>query len=112
MTSLIFHADVNSAFLSCEASRRISLVEEDIRLIIGGDREKRIARPDFDTTRLLPKPLSLYREKIKQFQNIELRNQINDQIMKSLSEEEKESMVSVVYIWLRRIFNGVLSRIY
>ena len=45
MSRLIFHVDVNSAFLSWEATRRISLGEEDIRLIpsaIGGDREKRI----------------------------------------------------------------------
>ena len=44
MERLIFHVDVNSAFLSWEATRRVSLGEEDIRLIpsaIGGDREKR-----------------------------------------------------------------------
>ena len=44
MERLIFHIDVNSAFLSWEATRRVSLGEEDIRLIpsaIGGDREKR-----------------------------------------------------------------------
>ena len=44
MARLIFHIDVNSAFLSWEAARRVSLGEEDIRLIpsaIGGDREKR-----------------------------------------------------------------------
>ena len=44
MDKLIFHIDVNSAFLSWEATRRVSLGEEDIRLIpsaIGGDREKR-----------------------------------------------------------------------
>ena len=44
MDRLIFHVDVNSAFLSWEATRRVSLGEEDIRLIpsaIGGDREKR-----------------------------------------------------------------------
>ena len=44
MSGLIFHVDVNSAFLSWEATRRVSLGEEDIRLIpsaIGGDREKR-----------------------------------------------------------------------
>ena len=44
MSRLIFHVDVNSAFLSWEATRRVSLGEEDIRLIpsaIGGDREKR-----------------------------------------------------------------------
>ena len=41
---LIFHIDVNSAFLSWEAARRVSLGEDDIRLIpsaIGGDRDKR-----------------------------------------------------------------------
>lgn len=44
MRRLIFHIDVNSAFLSWEAARRVSLGEDDIRLIpsaIGGDREKR-----------------------------------------------------------------------
>ena len=44
MSRLIFHVDVNSAFLSWEATRRVSLGEDDIRLIpsaIGGDREKR-----------------------------------------------------------------------
>ena len=44
MGRLIFHIDVNSAFLSWEATRRVSLGEDDIRLIpsaIGGDREKR-----------------------------------------------------------------------
>ena len=44
MERLIFHVDVNSAFLSWVATRRVSLGEEDIRLIpsaIGGDREKR-----------------------------------------------------------------------
>ena len=44
MARLIFHIDVNSAFLSWEATRRVSLGEEDIRLIpsaIGGDRDKR-----------------------------------------------------------------------
>ena len=44
MARLIFHIDVNSAFLSWEAARRVSLGEEDIRLIpsaIGGDRDKR-----------------------------------------------------------------------
>ena len=44
MAGLIFHIDVNSAFLSWEAARRVSLGEEDIRLIpsaIGGDRDKR-----------------------------------------------------------------------
>ena len=44
MARLIFHIDVNSAFLSWEATRRVSLGEDDIRLIpsaIGGDREKR-----------------------------------------------------------------------
>lgn len=44
MARLIFHIDVNSAFLSWEATRRVSLGEEDIRLIpsaIGGNRDKR-----------------------------------------------------------------------
>lgn len=44
MERLIFHVDVNSAFLSWEATRRVSQGEPDIRLIpsaIGGDREKR-----------------------------------------------------------------------
>ena len=44
MARLIFHIDVNSAFLSWEATRRVNLGEEDIRLIpsaIGGDRDKR-----------------------------------------------------------------------
>ena len=44
MSRLIFHIDVNSAFLSWEATHRVSLGEDDIRLIpsaIGGDREKR-----------------------------------------------------------------------
>ena len=43
MARLIFHIDVNSAFLSWEATRRVNLGEEDIRLIpsaIGGDRDK------------------------------------------------------------------------
>ena len=41
---LIFHVDVNSAFLSWEAAKRVSAGEPDIRLIpsaVGGDREKR-----------------------------------------------------------------------
>ncbi len=44
MERLIFHVDVNSAYLSWEAARRVSQGEPDIRLIpsaIGGDREKR-----------------------------------------------------------------------
>lgn len=44
MKKLIFHIDVNSAFLSWEAAKRVEAGEEDIRLIpsaIGGDREKR-----------------------------------------------------------------------
>ena len=44
MERIIFHIDVNSAFLSWEASRRVKNGEEDIRLIpsaIGGDRDKR-----------------------------------------------------------------------
>jgi len=41
---LVFHVDVNSAFLSWEAARRVENGEKDIRLIpsaIGGDRDKR-----------------------------------------------------------------------
>lgn len=44
MERMIFHIDVNSAYLSWEAARRVAKGEEDIRLIpaaIGGDREKR-----------------------------------------------------------------------
>lgn len=44
MERLIFHIDVNSAFLSWEAARRVAAGEPDIRLVpsaIGGDREKR-----------------------------------------------------------------------
>ena len=44
MAKLVFHVDVNSAYLSWEAARRVSNGEPDIRLIpsvIGGDREKR-----------------------------------------------------------------------
>ena len=44
MARLIFHVDVNSAFLSWEAARRVSLGEDDLRQIpsaIGGDRDKR-----------------------------------------------------------------------
>ena len=44
MERLIFHVDINSAYLSWEAARRLSAGGEDIRLIpsaIGGDREKR-----------------------------------------------------------------------
>lgn len=44
MAKLVFHIDVNSAFLSWEAARRVRLGEEDLRLIpsaIGGDRDKR-----------------------------------------------------------------------
>ena len=44
MRRLIFHVDVNSAFLSWEAAKRVKEGGEDIRLIpsaIGGDREKR-----------------------------------------------------------------------
>lgn len=44
MERLIFHVDVNSAFLSWEATRRVAAGEADIRLIpsaIGGDRDKR-----------------------------------------------------------------------
>ncbi len=44
MERIIFHIDVNSAFLSWEAVKRVKEGKEDIRLIpsaIGGDREKR-----------------------------------------------------------------------
>lgn len=44
MGKLVFHVDVNSAFLSWEAARRVANGEPDIRLVpaaIGGDREKR-----------------------------------------------------------------------
>ena len=44
MQRLIFHVDVNSAFLSWEAARRMAAGEPDLRLIpsaIGGDRDKR-----------------------------------------------------------------------
>ena len=44
MQRLIFHVDVNSAFLSWEAARRVSQGQADLRLVpsaIGGDREKR-----------------------------------------------------------------------
>ncbi len=44
MERLIFHIDVNSAFLSWEAARRVAAGEADIRLIpsaIGGDPKKR-----------------------------------------------------------------------
>ena len=44
MARLVFHIDVNSAFLSWEATRRVKNGEADIRLIpsaIGGDRDSR-----------------------------------------------------------------------
>ena len=44
MERLVFHVDVNSAFLSWEAARRVAHGDADIRLIpsaVGGDREKR-----------------------------------------------------------------------
>ena len=44
MERLVFHVDVNSAFLSWEASRIVSDGGEDIRLIpsvIGGDPKRR-----------------------------------------------------------------------
>ena len=44
MRKLIFHIDVNSAYLSWEAARRVANGEPDLRLIpsaIGGDPEKR-----------------------------------------------------------------------
>lgn len=44
MKRLVFHVDVNSAFLSWEATRRVRAGEDDLRLVpsaVGGDREKR-----------------------------------------------------------------------
>ncbi len=44
MDRMIMHVDVNSAFLSWEASKRIKLGQSDLRLVpsaIGGDRDKR-----------------------------------------------------------------------
>lgn len=44
MDRLVFHVDVNSAFLSWEAARRVAQGEDDLRLIpsaIGGDPERR-----------------------------------------------------------------------
>lgn len=44
MARLIYHTDVNSPFLSWEATHRFSLGKEDIRLIpsaIGADRDNR-----------------------------------------------------------------------
>ena len=44
MDRLIFHVDVNSAFLSWEAARRVRLGEPDLRLIpscVGGNPERR-----------------------------------------------------------------------
>ena len=44
MERRIFHVDVNSAFLSWEAARRVARGEADLRLVpsaIGGDRDKR-----------------------------------------------------------------------
>lgn len=44
MERLVFHVDVNSAYLSWEATRRVAKGEPDLRLFpsaIGGDREKR-----------------------------------------------------------------------
>lgn len=44
MRKLVFHIDVNSAFLSWEAAKRVAAGEADLRLVpsaIGGDREKR-----------------------------------------------------------------------
>lgn len=44
MAKLVFHIDVNSAFLSWEAARAVAEGKSDLRLIpsvIGGDREKR-----------------------------------------------------------------------
>ena len=44
MKELVFHVDVNSAFLSWESAKRVSMGESDLRNIpsaIGGDRERR-----------------------------------------------------------------------
>ena len=44
MSRLIFHVDVNNAFLSWEATKRVKQGESDLRLVpsaIGGDRESR-----------------------------------------------------------------------
>ncbi len=44
MDRLIFHVDVNSAFLSWESARRVQHGESDLRLVpsaVGGDRDKR-----------------------------------------------------------------------
>ena len=44
MAKLVFHVDVNSAYLSWEAARRVANGEPALRLIpsvIGGDRAKR-----------------------------------------------------------------------
>ena len=44
MKRLIFHIDVNSAFLSCESTRRVKNGEDDLRLIpsiIGGSPKSR-----------------------------------------------------------------------
>ena len=44
MERRIFHVDVNSAYLSWEAARRVARGEADLRLVpsaIGGDRDKR-----------------------------------------------------------------------
>lgn len=44
MKRLVFHVDVNSAFLSWESARRVAAGEPDLRTIpaaIGGDPEKR-----------------------------------------------------------------------
>ncbi len=44
MKRIIFHIDVNSAYLSWESVRRVQAGQEDLRLVpaaIGGDREKR-----------------------------------------------------------------------
>ena len=44
MDRLIFHVDVNSAFLSWEAAKRVKQGEGDLRLVpsaVGGDRDKR-----------------------------------------------------------------------
>ena len=44
MNRTIFHVDINSAFLSWEAAKRVAEGQEDLRLVpsaVGGDRNKR-----------------------------------------------------------------------
>ena len=54
MERIVFHIDVNSAFLSWEAAKRVKNGEDDIRLIpsaIGGDRDKRTGRKEKEILR-------------------------------------------------------------